>query len=73
MYINALISDWNYCLSNYISSLDADERAMKYVWDQKLKPSGYYWRLDVWSIKNIIRDPFLIEDVYNHIKMRYIK
>jgi hypothetical protein len=73
LYVNALVSDWNYSLNSYINSLNKKdiEREMLYSIRFKIKAWKYYHRVDVWTIKHIINDPFLLTDVHNHIQGLY--
>jgi hypothetical protein len=73
LYINALVDDWNHYLAIYIASRrDRDGcNVIKYMERKKLKPWKYYHRIDVWTIKKVINDPFLLTDVHNYIQMSY--
>lgn len=76
-YINGLISDWNYNLSILIK-YHKDNNQFTPEWliyyeKRIIKPYKYYFNLKVWNIKQIIRDPFMIDAVQKIINQRYSK
>ena len=75
-FINGLLSDWNNQLDIYINKLEikfgSDYRDIKYFKRFRLKPYRYWFRLDCWEIKDVISDPFLIDDIQSQIQSKYI-
>ena len=76
-YINGLLNDWNSQLNIYIDKLKHNPaistQAISYFKKYKIKKWKYYWRIDVWEIKDMINDPFLIQEIHSQIQNKYQK
>ena len=76
VYISGLADDWNLELDHYIYKLSVnpaiEENTLKYMKRNKIKKWKYYHRLDLWEIKDIINDPFLIEEIHTQVQERYL-
>ncbi len=74
-YLTGLFADWNFYLDIYIVQTKNKPKAninhINWMEKQRLKPYKYWWRLDIWSIKQIIKDPFLIDDIEKLIQGKY--
>lgn len=74
-YINGLLNDWNSQLNIYIDKLKhnpaVSTQALVYLKKYKLNKWKYYWRIDVWEIKDMINDPFLIQEIHSQIQNKY--
>jgi len=74
-WINCLVDDWNHNLSilieRYECNANQNNNTLAYYKKSILKPKEYYHKLHVWSINNIINDPFLLDDVQRIIQTRY--
>lgn len=75
-FIKGLADDWNAELTIYIQKLNNNPAVLPQTiaWMEKYKINKwhYYFRLDVWSIKKIINDPFLIQEIHRQIQDKYI-
>ena len=74
-YINGLANDWNEELGHYIYRLATnpaiEPNTIEYMEKQKIKGWKYYLRMDVWEIKDIINDPFLVQEIHSQIQNKY--
>lgn len=73
-YVNMICEEWNKSLSNYIRTrLNDNKFNAGYFRRYYLEPLKYYYRLDVWSVKAIINDPFLLDDIYRQRYREMVK
>lgn len=70
--INFLFDDWNYQLSIYIENNEnVTPQNVEYLKTAYLVKWKYYLRLNVWSIKDAINNPFLIYNIHKQIQENY--
>lgn len=76
-YMKAIIADWNHyldiyiqrCINNHPHSFIINTDYLKSLF---LKTYKYWWRLDCWTIRDIIQDHNIIVEV-NNTKIIYKK
>jgi len=75
-YVNGLADDWNIQLAIYIKRLENNPgvslETIDWMKKHKIKRWKYYLRLNVWNIKDIISDPFLIQEIHRQVQNRYL-
>lgn len=75
-YINIICNDWNYKLELYMDYFydksnpkdkEADKMYKLYL-TKLLNPRIYWLSFNKWTVKRIVNDSFVIEDVNNYFK-----
>lgn len=76
VYINIICNDWNYKLGFYLNYLeimtDYDEleqvKLLNYHRGKDLNPRIYWLSFNKWTVKRIINDAFVFDDVNKYFK-----